>query len=271
MANTVDKVIAIAEAEVGYLEKRNSSNLDSKTGNAGSNNYTKYWRDVKQSGYQGQPWCQCFVDWCFMKAFGEKTAKKLLHQENGWTFYTPDGANRFKNNNQWHSTPKVGDIIYFKNSSRICHVGIVRAVDNNYVYTYEGNTSSGTAVVANGGGVFKKYYSRSNSRIAGYGRPKYDAGSSKSSSGGSSSNSSGGLNKKVKWTGKITASTLNVRKGAGKNYANLTSYPSLKEGTKVGVCDSQKDSKGTVWYYIKISGSKGDKYGFVSSKYIKKV
>ena len=190
MANTKEKVLNKAYDEVGYLEKRNSSNLDSKTGNAGSNNYTKYWRDLKQSGYQGQPWCQAFVDWCFMKAFGEKKAKELLHQEDGWTFYTPDGANRFKNNGQWHTTPKVGDIIYFRNSSRICHVGIVRDVDGSNVYTIEGNTSSGTAVVANGGGVFKKYYSLGNSRIAGYGRPNYSKSSSTTSSGGSSGSSS---------------------------------------------------------------------------------
>lgn len=33
--------------EVGYLEKKSNSNLDSKTANTGSANYTKYWRDIK--------------------------------------------------------------------------------------------------------------------------------------------------------------------------------------------------------------------------------
>ena len=41
MAYSAKQVIAIAEAEVGYLEKNSNSNLDSKTGNAGYNNYTK--------------------------------------------------------------------------------------------------------------------------------------------------------------------------------------------------------------------------------------
>lgn len=36
------KVIKIAEAQVGYLEKASNRDLDSKTGNAGYNNYTKY-------------------------------------------------------------------------------------------------------------------------------------------------------------------------------------------------------------------------------------
>ena len=50
----IDKVIKIAQAEVGYLEKKSNSNLDSATANAGDANYTKYWRDIKPE-YQGEP------------------------------------------------------------------------------------------------------------------------------------------------------------------------------------------------------------------------
>ena len=42
MSYTVDQVIKIAKAEVGYLEKASNSMLDSKTANAGNKNYTKY-------------------------------------------------------------------------------------------------------------------------------------------------------------------------------------------------------------------------------------
>ncbi|MEJ1494826.1 hypothetical protein, partial [Escherichia coli] len=77
MDKAIEKVILIAKNEIGYLEKKNNSQLDSKTANAGSNNYTKYWRDIKPS-YQGQPWCAAFVSWCFMEAFGQEKAKKLL-------------------------------------------------------------------------------------------------------------------------------------------------------------------------------------------------
>jgi murein L,D-transpeptidase YcbB/YkuD len=45
----------------------------------------------------------------------------------------------------------------------------------NGVYTVEGNTSSESGVVANGGGVFKKKYKLNYTRIYGYGRPNYDA------------------------------------------------------------------------------------------------
>ena len=69
---TAARVIALAEAEVGYLEKASNAQLDSVTGNAGYNNYTKYARDLHQAGYyqankQGYAWCDMFVDWLFFK------------------------------------------------------------------------------------------------------------------------------------------------------------------------------------------------------------
>ena len=48
----IDKLIQTADNEVGYLEKSSNSQLDDKTANAGMNNYTKYWRDIKNE-YQG--------------------------------------------------------------------------------------------------------------------------------------------------------------------------------------------------------------------------
>ena len=74
---SIEKVLSIARQEIGYLEKRSNSQLDSKTANAGSNNYTKYARDLYPS-LQGQPWCDMFVDWCMVQAFGQVTARQLL-------------------------------------------------------------------------------------------------------------------------------------------------------------------------------------------------
>ena len=36
-----DDVISVAQNEIGYMEKASDYDLDSKTGNAGHNNYTK--------------------------------------------------------------------------------------------------------------------------------------------------------------------------------------------------------------------------------------
>lgn len=169
-----DKVISVAIDEKGYLEKASIKDLDSKISNAGDKNYTKYWRDLDNK-MQGQPWCQAFVNWIFEQAYGKAEARKLLCSPNEWSYYTPTAAGYFKAKGQWHTKdPQPGDIVYFKNSERICHVGIVKAVKGNTITTIEGNTSSAVGVVPNGGGVFEKHYTIPNSRIAGYGRPKYD-------------------------------------------------------------------------------------------------
>lgn len=181
MANTVDKVITIADAEVGYLEKKSDSQLYDKTANAGYGNYTKYGKEMHKiypsvMDYPA-PYCDAFVDWCFYKAYGIANAKGLL----GGNFddYTVASAQLYKNKKAWYtSNPKVGDQIFFTNSKGgICHTGLVYKVDNTYVYTIEGNTSGANGVIANGGGVCKKKYSLTYSRIAGYGRPEYDEGS----------------------------------------------------------------------------------------------
>ena len=146
----------------------------SKTANAGRNNYTKYAKEmsVYHSGIyaNGYAWCDTFVDWCMVKAYGDK-ALKLIH---GWSAYTPTSASYYKSHGQWHTSPKVGDIIFFKDGyGTICHTGIVYDVDSRYVYTVEGNTSYASGVVANGGAVAKKRYLISYNAIAGYGRPDY--------------------------------------------------------------------------------------------------
>ena len=52
-SDAIQAAINIAKAEIGYREKASNANLDSKTANAGTANYTKYWRDVAPE-YQGQ-------------------------------------------------------------------------------------------------------------------------------------------------------------------------------------------------------------------------
>lgn len=166
----VDKLLNIVRSELGYLEKASKEDLDSKTSNAGRNNYTKYARDIYPS-LQGQPWCDMFVDWCFVMAFGKVMARQLLG--GGFSAYTPDSAQYYKNKGQWVGNPQSGDQIFFKNPSRIYHTGIVTTVSSDRVYTIEGNTSSGPQVIANGGAVCEKSYPLAHGSIAGYGRPDW--------------------------------------------------------------------------------------------------
>lgn len=182
MSCYVEKVIEIAKSEVGYLEKASNMNLDSKTGNAGKMNYTKYARDLDNiPGFyngkkQGFAWCDCFFDWLMVKAYGVENAKRLLCQPaKSLGAGCKYSMNYYKSKGQLYTSPKIGDQIFFKNSSgEICHTGLVYDVDKSYVYTIEGNTSTASGVVANGGGVCIKKYKLNFNRIAGYGRPKYD-------------------------------------------------------------------------------------------------
>ena len=180
---SASKLIQVALEEVGYLEKATNAWLDSKTANAGSGNFTKYARDLDAipGFYNGRKngfaWCDVFVDWCFVKAFGVDKAKELLCQpEKSLGAGCSYSMNYYSSKGQLHTKPKVGDQIFFKSGTTITHTGIVCDVDSTYVHTIEGNTSSESGVVANGGSVRKKKYKLSYSNIAGYGRPNYDEG-----------------------------------------------------------------------------------------------
>lgn len=279
MSNYASKVVDIALAEVGYLEKKSNKSLDSKTANAGSANYTKYGRDMHKlyPSVMDFPaaWCDAFVDWCFQKAYGVSNAKGLL----GGSFndYTPSSAQLYKNKGAWGNTPKIGAQIFFKNSTRINHTGLVYDFDTRYVYTVEGNTSGASGVIANGGGVCKKKYLRTNSKIAGYGYPKYDVEASTTNN--TKNNPKVESEKVVTAAGKAdkydksfagtytTTANLNLRNGAGTTNKSLCVIP---KGTKVKCYGYYSLSKGANWLYIQVT-VKGVTYiGFCSKSYLKK-
>lgn len=178
-----NKVVQIAKAEVGYLEKKDGdlTYLYDKTANAGDKNYTKYGKEMHDiyPSVMDYPaaWCDAFVDWCFMQAYGVSNARSLLAGD--FNDYTVASAQLYKNKNAWKpagTIPEPGWQVFFTNGTRICHTGLVIAVGDNKVTTIEGNTSSESGVVANGGCVRIKTYTTNYSRIAGYGVPKYEDG-----------------------------------------------------------------------------------------------
>lgn len=267
-SQAIEKVIATAKAEVGYLEKKSNSMLDNKTANAGYNNYTKYWRDIADWGmgnYQSQYWCAAFLYWCFVKTFGHDKAKKLLLHEP--YISCANAGTLFKKEGRLYDEPKVGDIVLFmKSSGTFGHTGLVYKVADGCFYTIEGNTSTTAGVVSNGGAVACKTYSISASRVAGhkFARPDYSlVATSKSKS--TPASAAGALNKTVKWIGYINADKVNVRTYAGKENS-LCSFSPLKKNAKVSVCDSVKASGGATWHYISYNG----KFGFVRAKYVDK-
>ena len=179
----VERVLGVAKAEEGYLEKASNKNLDDKTANVGSNNYTKYARDLDSIGYfngkkNGYAWCASFVAWCFVNAFGMETAQTLLcHPARGDGASCTMGRLYYREAGRYYkSGPKAGDQIFFtKDNGKNCnHTGLVTKVENGTVYTIEGNTSSAVGVVDNGGCVRAKSYPLTYAKIDGYGRPRYE-------------------------------------------------------------------------------------------------
>lgn len=258
----IQKVLTIAENEVGYLEKRSNSNLDSKTANAGSANYTKYWRDVYPQ-YQGQPWCACFVTWILQKAFGKTTTTKLLKH---YPFvYCPTLGNLHTKN----ANPKVGDIVLFYRNGTFAHTGIVSKVSGNQFWTIEGNASGASGITPNGGGVVKKTYYNTNLPGTKFVTLDWSLVSTVSSTPSkpttsTTTSTSSSLNESVKWKGTVT-SKLNVRTWAGSSNPTCSFSP-LAKGAEIGVCDVVQASDGSDWYFIEYNGKKG----FVSAKYVKK-
>lgn len=248
--NAIDKLIQIAKNEVGYLEKASNSQLDSKTANAGSNNYTKYWRDVKPS-YQGQPWCAGFVSWCFMKAFGQEKAKELLKH---WPYvYCPTMADLFTLN----SNPKVGDIVIFYRNGVFAHTGIVIKVSGDQFWTVEGNTSGGSTIIANGGGVCQKSYYNSNLPGTKFCTPNYSL--VKNTASTSDSDVVKKQNTRA-YIAQIKKDTKCYTKSNKNSPSKL--FPKLKKGAVVEVMKyTETDSSGLKWYFVRIPYPNDD--GFV--------
>ncbi len=264
MALDPGKVIAIAKAEEGYLEKKSNADLDSKTANAGSNNYTKYARDLDALGFyngkkNGVAWCDIFVDWCFVQAYGLEDAQKLTFQKIG---KNNSGAgckysrNYYKNNRRLFDTPQAGDQIFFYGSdmTSISHTGLVIKVDSNYVYTVEGNTSSASGVVANGGCVREKKYKHDYNRLAGFGRPDYGIQASATTTTPPALETKGGEG--VKYV-KVTGSSVNIRSGDSTKYGKVAI---LKKGAKYEYVAS---SVSTGWHALRYDGE----IAWISNKY----
>lgn len=262
MALDPQKVIAIAKAEEGYLEKKSNANLDDKTANAGSGNFTKYARDLDKLGFyngkkNGVAWCDIFVDWCFVQAYGLEDAQKLTYQKIG---KSNSGAgckysrNYYKNNGRLFDKPQAGDQIFFYGSDLvdIAHTGLVVKVDETYVYTVEGNTSSASGVVANGGCVREKKYKHNYTRLAGYGRPDY--GMKASETAPPTAETKGGEG--VKYV-KVTGGSVNIRSGDSTKYGKIAT---LKKGAKY---EYVATSVTTGWHAIRYDG----KIAWISNKY----
>lgn len=178
----IERLIATATDEIGYIEKATNAQLEDKTANAGSANWTKYAAFLDDLGVynfskNGYAWCDMFVDWCYITTFGLSVAMKMTNQPmGGYGAGCTNSANYYKQVGRFHKNdPCPGDQIFFTNDGgkTMYHTGLVVKVSAGKVYTIEGNTSSAPGVVPNGGMVRDKSYSISYAKIGGYGTPDW--------------------------------------------------------------------------------------------------
>lgn len=152
-----EKLLNEARKWIGYHE-------------VGENNtpFTNELWDNKLYGWDltGQPWCDIFVDYCFVEAYGYQKAKELTYQYDGCSGAAcAYSAQHYKNNGAFYNYPEIGDQIFFYVNGGINHTGIVERIEGSTVITIEGNTSDQVA---------RRTYIIDSSNIAGYGRPKWN-------------------------------------------------------------------------------------------------
>ena len=142
----IEKVIAVARAEIGTAESPAYSNKVK---------YSDWW------GYAG-PWCGMYVSWCFDRA-GHPLPKMQDTKRSGFA-YCPSAVNWARRDGSWTDKPKRGDIVLYDFIGRPSHTGIVQGVlGDGRIHTLEGNTD--TTGSRTGGRVLEM---KRRSRIVGY-------------------------------------------------------------------------------------------------------
>lgn len=131
----------------------------SQVGNVGGQPYWSWY------GFNSRvEWCAIFVSWVSNEA--GYIEKGIIPKFSGCS----TGVNWFKAMGQWQQkgyVPKEGDIIFFdwEVDGQVNHVGIVEKVENNIIYTIEGNSTNDTCR--------KKQYIINSDVIFGFGTPAY--------------------------------------------------------------------------------------------------
>jgi len=146
----IEKILDVARSQLGISEKP-----------AGSNR-------AKYCDWYGMvgPWCAMFTSWVYDKAGFPLPV--MQDKAPSGAAYCPRIESYAKKNEQWHSSPQVGDLALFHfGEKEAIHIGIVESVNRNAFKSIEGNTS----VISNdrGGKVMRR--NRNVSQCRGFYRP----------------------------------------------------------------------------------------------------
>ncbi|MFE0151378.1 peptidoglycan-binding protein [Nonomuraea sp. NPDC059007] len=137
----------------------------------------------KEYGWNGVAWCAIFLAVVTKRAYartGSPEPKADAAELVPWTASCLNAVAWFKARGRWSQTPQVGSFIFYGPGGGT-HVELVTKVTANSIETVGGNTGGSYAGrYFDGNGVYTKTISRKNSRIYGYGYPKYKAAASTS-------------------------------------------------------------------------------------------
>jgi len=134
-----------------------------------------------------------------------------------------------------YANPQRGDIVIFYRNGTFAHTGLVTKVEGDKFYTIEGNTSGGSSIVPNGGGVYAKSYYNSNLPGTKFCRPDYSIVTSILTSNTSSTSSPAPVQPSyTAWVGSCTANGTDVFSGA-TGASKLSTYPKLNAGNLVDI------------------------------------
>lgn len=139
-----------------YYHFGSSNIVDTARNEIGNKGGEKYWRWYGFN--QRVNWCAIFVSWCANES-------GIMNNTIPRFSLCIDGEKWYKEHSKWKNKsyiPQTGDIIFFdwNGDDHVQHVGIVEKVENDKVYTIEGNSNDE---------VRNKSYSLNNKSIYGYG------------------------------------------------------------------------------------------------------
>lgn len=243
---TRNRFIALLRQEIGYYEKASNAYLDDKTANAGSNNYTKYSRDLAHAGYyqaskQGFDWCDVFYDWVFLQLCGGDAdeAQRRTCQSGPYGAGVDWSASYYKQAGRFYtSNPRPGDQIFFRD---FAHTGAVEEVTATQIITIEGNANNR---------VERRYYPIGTSCIDGFGRPEFDE------------EAEDNYTEAIRGVYQITANGgLNLRSGPASGDSIRETMPNGGYAKCYGYFSGE-------WYYVQ---SQSGTTGYCHKDYLKKV
>ena len=246
-----------AKETIAWWRSQNGTQGTSKSSPYSKDLDSCNWYNTKKNGYAS--WCCCYYDdGIHQNASGDNIDEQryIACEPNPASANSGAGCvqkvQMYKDAGRWYTKPseaQSGDQVFFRSDSYVSksnplgvyHTGAVLTWDDNGYYVSEGNT--------NGNKVAEKFYPYSavGSKIAGFGRPRWTGWERPKAEEPKDDPkpvepAPAPSQPMAKTMRVIAKSGLNVRKGAGKNYAKLYA---LNYGASVTVYE-EKDGWGRI-------------------------